>query len=37
MKKTWRKRLKDKPSFPNVLRLQTGYPCYKAVHGITLG
>jgi hypothetical protein len=32
MKKTWREKLKDKPSFPKVLRLEKGFPCYKAVH-----
>jgi alkylated DNA nucleotide flippase Atl1 len=32
MKKTWQEKLKDKPSFPKVLRLEKGFPCYRAVH-----
>ena len=32
MKKTWQEKLKDKPSFPKVLRLERGFPCYNAVH-----
>ena len=32
MKKTWQEKLKDKPSFPKVLRLEKGFPCYGAVH-----
>ena len=32
MKKTWQEKLKDKPSFPRVLRLERGFPCYNAVH-----
>ena len=32
MKKTWQEKLKDKPSFPKVLRLEKGFPCYNAVH-----
>jgi hypothetical protein len=32
MKKTWQEKLKDKPSFPKVLRLEKRFPCYKAVH-----
>jgi alkylated DNA nucleotide flippase Atl1 len=32
MKKTWQEKLKDKPSFPKVLRLEKGFPCYHAVH-----
>jgi len=32
MKKTWQEKLKDKPSFPKVLRLEERFPCYKAVH-----
>jgi alkylated DNA nucleotide flippase Atl1 len=31
MKKTWQEKLKDKPSFPKVLRLEKGFPCYNAV------
>jgi len=32
MRKTWQEKLKDKPSFPKVLRLEKGFPCYNAVH-----
>jgi hypothetical protein len=32
MKKTWQEKLKDKPSFPKVLRLEKWFPCYNAVH-----
>jgi alkylated DNA nucleotide flippase Atl1 len=32
MKKTWQEKLKGKPSFPKVLGLEKGFPCYKAVH-----
>jgi len=32
MRKTWREKLKDKPSFPKVLRLEKRFPCYNAVH-----
>jgi len=32
MKKTWQEKLEDKPSFPKVLRLEKGFPCYNAVH-----
>ncbi|GAI11610.1 unnamed protein product, partial [marine sediment metagenome] len=32
MKKTWQEKLKDEPSFPKVLRLEKGFPCYNAVH-----
>jgi len=32
MKKTWQEKLRDKPSFPKVLRLEKGFPCYNAVH-----
>ncbi|HUX47871.1 MAG TPA: MGMT family protein [Dehalococcoidia bacterium] len=32
MKKTWQEKLKDKPSFPKVLRLEKEFPCYNAVH-----
>jgi alkylated DNA nucleotide flippase Atl1 len=32
MRKTWQEKLKDKPSFPKVLRLEKRFPCYKAVH-----
>jgi len=32
VKKTWQEKLKDKPSFPKVARLEKGFPCYNAVH-----
>ena len=32
MRKTWQEKLKDKPSFPKVLRLEKMFPCYNAVH-----
>ena len=32
MKKTWQDKLKDKDSLPKVLKLEEGFPCYKAVH-----
>jgi alkylated DNA nucleotide flippase Atl1 len=32
MKKNWQEKLKDKPSFPKVLRLERRFPCYNAVH-----
>ncbi len=32
MRKTWQEKLKDKPSFPKVVRLKRGFPCYNAVH-----
>jgi hypothetical protein len=32
VKKTWQQKLEDKPSFPKVLRLEKGFPCYNAVH-----
>jgi hypothetical protein len=32
MKKTWQEKLKDKSSFPKVLGLEKGFPCYNAVH-----
>jgi alkylated DNA nucleotide flippase Atl1 len=32
MKKTWQEKLKDKTSFPKVLRLERKFPCYNAVH-----
>jgi hypothetical protein len=32
MKETWQEKLKDKPSFPKVLRLEKRVPCYNAVH-----
>ena len=32
MKKTWQEKLEDKSSFPKVLKLEKGFPCYNAVH-----
>ena len=32
MRKTWQEKLKDNSSFPKVLRLEKGFPCYNAVH-----
>ena len=32
MRKSWREKLKDKPSLPKVLRLEKRFPCYNAVH-----
>jgi alkylated DNA nucleotide flippase Atl1 len=32
MKKTWQEKLKDKPSFPKVLRPDEGFACYNAAH-----
>lgn len=32
IKKTWQEKLQDKPSFPKVLTLEKGFPCYNAVH-----
>jgi alkylated DNA nucleotide flippase Atl1 len=32
MRKTWQEKLRDKSSFPRVLTLEKGFPCYKAVH-----
>jgi alkylated DNA nucleotide flippase Atl1 len=32
MKKTWQEKLRDKPSFPKVLKLEKRFPCYNAVH-----
>jgi type IV secretory pathway protease TraF len=34
VKKTWQEKLKDKTSFPKVLRLEKWFPCYNAVHKI---
>jgi len=34
MRKTWQEKLKDKPSFPKMLRLEKRFPCYNAVHKI---
>ena len=32
--KSWQEKLKDKPSFPKVLRLERRFPCYNAVHNM---
>jgi hypothetical protein len=32
MRKTWQEKLKDRTSFPKVLRLEKGFPCCNAVH-----
>ena len=32
MRKTWQQKLEDKESFPKVLRLEKGFPCYNGVH-----
>ena len=32
MKKTWQEKLEDKASLPKVIKLEKGFPCYKAVH-----
>ena len=32
MKKNWREKLEDKASLPKVLKLETRFPCYNAVH-----
>jgi hypothetical protein len=31
-KKTWEEKLVDKKGYPKVLRLEEGFPCYKALH-----
>ena len=36
MNKTWEGTLKNKHSFPQVLRLDKGFPCYHAAHEIRL-
>jgi len=32
MKKTWMEKLEDKASLPKVLKLESRFPCYNAVH-----
>jgi len=32
MKKTWQEKLNDKDTLPKVLKLEEGFPCYRAVH-----
>jgi len=32
MGKTWQEKLRDKATLPKVLKLEGGFPCYKAVH-----
>jgi hypothetical protein len=36
VKKTWQEKLNDRPSFPEVLRLEKGFPSYYAAHEIRL-
>lgn len=31
-KKTWEEKLVDKKGYPKVLRLEEGFPCYRALH-----
>jgi len=31
-KKTWEEKLVDKKCYPKVLRLEEGFPCYRALH-----
>ena len=31
-KKTWEEKLADKEGYPKVLKLEEGFPCYKALH-----
>jgi hypothetical protein len=31
-KKTWEEKLEDKEGYPKVLKLEEGFPCYKALH-----
>ncbi len=33
-KKTWQEKLEDRPGYPKVLKLEEGFPCYKALHAI---
>jgi alkylated DNA nucleotide flippase Atl1 len=33
-RKTWQEKLKDKPGYPKVLKLEKGFPCYNAVHAM---
>jgi hypothetical protein len=39
MRKTWVQKLEDKETFPKVVRLEKGFPCYNAVHkmGVNTG
>jgi hypothetical protein len=30
-KKTWMEKLEDKQGYPKILRLETSFPCYKAL------
>ena len=32
MKKTWQEKAVDRESYPKVLRLEAGFPCYNTVH-----
>ncbi len=31
MKKTWSQKIEDKPDFPKVIKLETGFPYYNAM------
>jgi hypothetical protein len=31
-KKSWQEKLADKKSYPKILKLETRFPCYNAVH-----
>ncbi|HTY47339.1 MAG TPA: MGMT family protein [Methanomassiliicoccales archaeon] len=33
-KKTWQQKLVDRPGYPKVLKLEEGFPCYKALHAM---
>jgi alkylated DNA nucleotide flippase Atl1 len=33
-KKTWMQKLEDKQGYPKILRLDAGFPCYKALAGM---
>ena len=39
MKKSWQEKLQDKVTLPKILKLEEGFPCYKAVHkmGVEVG
>ena len=33
-KKSWQEKLADKKGYPKILKLETRFPCYNAVHGM---
>jgi alkylated DNA nucleotide flippase Atl1 len=33
-KKTWMEKLEDKEGYPKILKLEAGFPCYKALTGM---